>query len=202
MIRDIKNIQRDLEKKENSDIIVKKDKILKMFNEDPDIKEILCMKEPKPLNKYKDPNSPTELELEKRKEILEYNSKIAHPQIIPYLKLNGINKEILNFIMFDIKDDDVLYYNDSVKNQIITVMCLVHEDDMDTEYGIVRTDLLSYLVKDLLNWTNALGCHLKCIYDSPDIIDTRYYCRTVKFKTETPNNSHSGMNNKYDRFKI
>ena len=41
-----------------------------------------------------------------------------------------------------------------MKIQTLIVMCLVHEDDLDTEYGIVRTDLLSYIVKDLLCWTN------------------------------------------------
>ena len=202
MIRDIESIKRDLENKGNSDIIIKKAKLEKMFNEDPDIVEILGKKEKRPLNKYVDQNNPTKEELEKRSEIIDYNKKIEKPQIIPYLKLNGINKEVLNFLMFDIDDDDLLYYNDSVKNQILIVMCLVHEDDMETEYNIVRTDLLSYLVKDLINWSNALGPHFKCFYDMPDIIDSRYYCRTLKFKAEAPNSSHSGMNNKYDKFRI
>lgn len=80
-------------------------------------------------------------------------------------------------------------------------MCLVHEDDMETEYGIMRTDLLSYIVKDLLCWTNVLGCHLKCKADYCDIVDSRYYCRTIKFLIECPNNLYQGMNNRYDRFK-
>jgi hypothetical protein len=202
MTRDIESIKRDLENKGNSDIIIKKEKLEKMFSEDPDIIEILGRKNKRPLNKYNDPNHPTKEELVKRNEIIEYNQKIERPQIIPYLKLNGINKEVLNFLMFDIADDDLLYYNDSIKNQILIVMCLVHEDDMETEYDIVRTDLLSCLVKDILNWSNALGPHLKCFYDMPDIIDSRYYCRTLKFKAESPNSSHSGMNNKYDRFRI
>lgn len=82
----------------------------------------------------------------------------------------------------------------------LIVMCLVHEDDLDTEYGIVRTDLLSYIVKDLLCWTNSLGNQLKCIDDYGDIIDSRYYCRTLKFEIECPNNLYAGMNNKYDNF--
>ena len=140
----------------------------------------------------------------KRRQIEDYNERITHKQILPYLKLNGMNKEVLNFLMFDIEDYSVSYVNEIIKNQNITVMCLVHEDDMDTPYGIQRHDLLSYLVRDLLCWTNAIGMQLKLTYDHQDIIDSRYYCRTMRFSVQAPNvvNSHMGMHNRYDRFNI
>lgn len=202
MIRNISAIKRNLEDKKNNDIIRKKSLLEEMFKGDPDILEVLGQKEKRPLNKYQDKNNPTEDELKFRKEILDYNDKIDHRQIVPYLKLNGIQKEVLNFIMFDIDDSDVSYTNNVIKNQTLIVMCLVHEDDMDTEYGITRADLLSYLVKDLLCWTNSLGMQVKHIADFNDIIDSRYYCRTLKFKIETPNHQYTGVNNRYDRFTI
>ena len=202
MIRDLTNIKRNLEDKRNNDIIIKKDKLLKLFNEDPDLNEILGKKDKRPLNKYVDRNNPTAQELEERNLILEYNKRIDKDQIIPMLKLNGINKEVLNFVMFDINDDSVSYTNEIIKNQILEIMCLVHEDDIETEYGILRTDLLSYIVKDLLCWTNVLGSQLKCTADGGDIIDTRYYCRILKFTIECPNNLYMGRNNRYDRFRI
>ena len=167
MKRDIKGISRDLDDRKNNDIIYKKDKLLKMFNEDPDLKDILGVLEPKPLNEYSDINNPTEEELKKRQEIIEYNEKIKHEQIVPFLKLNGLQKEVLNFIMFDVRDDGVDYYNDTMKKQYIEVMCVVHEDDMETEYGIVRTDLLGYIIRDLLCWTNALGLQVVLDEDRP-----------------------------------
>lgn len=201
MKRDIKNIVRDLEDKKNTDIIYKKNQLKKIFNEDPDLLEILGIKDPKPLNKYKDKEHPTEEELKIRQEILAYNEKIKHTQIVDYLKLNGIQKEVLNFIMFDIRDDKLARYNDSIKTQQLIVMCLVHEDDMETEYGINRADLLDYIVKDLLCWSNSLGMQIIPENDFPDIIDSKYYCRTIKFKIEAPN-SIQGGGNKYDRFHI
>ena len=201
MKRDIANIMRDLENKKNNDIIWKKDKLLKMFKEDPDLIELLGQKPIRPLNKYVNANNPTEEELKLRKEIEEYNDKIQHEQIIPWLKLNGLQKEVLNFIMFDIDDTDVSYVNNVIKNQYLIVMCLVHEDDMETEYNIPRTDLLDYIIKDLLCWTNALGMQLKCVNDFQDIVDSKYYARTIKFKIEVPNNVQGG-GNRYDRFSI
>ena len=202
MKRDISQITRDLENKKNNDIIYKKEKLKKIFAEDPDILEILGKKEKMPLNKFVDKEHPTDEELKKRQEINEYNRKIEHDQIVPFLKLNGIQKEVVNFLMFDIDDSSVSYTNPLIKNQILMVMCLVHEDDMDTPYGIVRTDLLSYLVKDLLCWSNDLGMQLKCTNDFSDIVDSKYYCRTLKFTIEAPNVNpgHRGMNNRYDGF--
>ena len=200
MERDIANIVRDLEDKKNNDIIWKKSKLMEMLKADPDLLEILGQKPKRPLNKYADKDNPTEEELKLRQEILDYNEKIEHAQIVPWLKLNGIQKEVLNFVMFDIDDSDVSYSNNVIKNQYLIVMCLVHEDDMETEYGIPRTDLLDYIIKDLLCWTNALGMQLKCVNDFQDIVDTKYYCRTIKFRIESPNNVQGG-GNKYDRYR-
>ena len=200
MIRDIKNITRDLEKTKNNDIIWKKKKLEEMFNEDPDLLEILGQKPKRPLNKFVDKNNPTEEELKERQEIEDYNEKINHKQIVPWLKLNGLQKEVLNFVMFDMDDTDVSYTNNVIKNQYLIVMCLVHEDDMETEYEIPRHDLLGYIIKDLLCWTNSLGMQLKCVNDFQDIIDSKYYARTIKFKIEAPNNLAGNRGgNKYDK---
>lgn len=203
MIRDIDKIVRDLEEKRNNDIILKKNKLEEMFYQDPDLLEVLGQKEKQPLNQYADPNNPTDEELEERRKILDYNERISHKQIIPFLKLNELQKEVVNFIMFDIEDSLIRYgTSDAIKQQNIVVMCLVQEDDMDTQYGIQRADLLSYIVRDLLCWTNALGSQLRLASDYPEVTDSKYYCRTLKFIIEAPNvvKGHMGMNNKYDRF--
>ena len=199
MKRDLSSITRDLESKKNNDIIYKKDAIKKMFIEDPDILEVLGEKQPRPLNKYVDPNNPTDEELREREEIISWNEKITHSQIVPFLKLNGIKTEVQNFIMFDIEDSSVSYTNNIIKNQQLVVMVLVHENDMETEYGVVRTDLLAYLVKDILSWTNSLGMQLKMISDYVDIVDAKYYCRTIKFEILAPNEIRYGRENRYDR---
>lgn len=200
MQRDISNIKRDLEDHKNNDIIRKKAILEKTFMEDPDIIEILGAKPKQPNIKFADPENPTADELEKRREIELYNEKVEHRQIVPFLKLNGLQREVLNFLMFEIEDREVPF-NQAIKTQYVIVMCLVHEDDTETEYGIPRQDLLSYLVKDLLCWTNALGKRLKCINDYSDIVDGKYYCRTLRFEVSEPNNqSYMGPNNRYDRF--
>lgn len=187
MKRDISNISRTLDEYRNNDIIYRKKKIEECFNADPDLKEVLGQPPLKPLNKYADKENPTEDELKEREAIMEYNEKASHPQIIPFLKVNDIQTEVLNFVMFDIEDERASYTSDAIKHQILTVMCLVHENDMDTEFDINRVDLLSYIIKDLLCWSNETGLHMKLIEDKFGITDTKYYARTLKFLTKTPN---------------
>ena len=204
MQRDIKEIERVLDEYSNNDIVLKKQILKEMFEQDPDLLEILGNFEPRPLNKYKDINNPTEEELQKRQEIMDYNESIKHDKIVPYLKLNDTQTEVINYIAFDIDDTGTGFYNDTIKNQEIIIMCLVHENNMKTEYDVVRTDLLAYIITDLLNWSNVLGFQIHLIESRPMIIDSKYYCRRLKFLGTVPNvdKGHMGRNNKYDRFKI
>lgn len=202
MKRDISNISRILDDVKNNDIIYKKSRLKELFENDPDLKDVLGQKPKMPLNKYVDKNNPTAEELAERRRIIEYNEKVSRPQIIPFLKVNDIQTEVLNFLMFDIEDERQSYDNEFFKFQYLTVMALVIEDDMDTEYNIERTDLISYIVKDLLCWSNDTGLHMKLISDKFGITDTKYYSRTLRFLIKTPNtnNFRNGrMTNSHDR---
>lgn len=202
MKRDFSNINRVLDDVKNNDIIFKKARIKEIFNADPDLRDVLGQPQKLPLNKYADKNNPTDSELVERKRIVEYNERASHPQIVSFLKVNDIQTEVVNFIMFDIGDEETARYNDMIKYQYLTVMCLVHEDDMDTEYGIDRVDLLSYIVKDLLCWSNETGLHMKLDSDTFAITDTKYYARTLKFLIKAPNTNNftrGRMTNSYER---
>lgn len=195
MKRDISNIQRVLDKHTNNDIIYRKHKIMEVFNADPDIKYILNRKQKLPLNRYADEKNPTEAELKERERIVTYNKAAEKQQILPWLKINEIQKEVQNFIMFDIQDSRQSYTNEIIKHQILEVICLVHEDDMETEFeDVTRADLLSYLVVDLINWSNFAGLHFELQSNTPQITDTHYYGRILKFlvKGTNTNNFRSG----------
>lgn len=195
-------IERILDDVKNDDIIYKKSRIKEIFNEDPDLKDVLGQLPKIPLNKYADADHPTEEELAERARIIDYNEKVSHPQILSFLKVNDIQKEVLNFVMFDIAVDRPSYTSQMIENQYLTVMLLVHEDDMETEYGIDRIDLLSYIVKDLLCWSNKTGISMKLYSNEFGITDTKYYSRTLKFLikgTNTNNFRYGQLNNSHEQ---
>ena len=190
MTRDLSSISRVLDNVKNNDIIFKKAKIKELFENDPDLKDVLGQLPKLPLNKYVDKNNPTEEELAERKRIVEYNHKVSKPQIIPFLKVNDIQTEVLNFIMFDISDDRPSYTSDLMKNQVLTIFILVQEDNMETEYNIERADLLAYIVKDILGNSNATGLRMKPYSDKFNVTETSYYCRTLEFLIHAPNTNN------------
>lgn len=206
-MRDFSNITRELDNVKNNDIIYKKSRLMEIFNSDPDLKYVLGHIDLLP-NKYADMDDAdlTEKQKAEKQEIMIYNQKAEKhnkDQIIDFLKVNEIQTETKSFLMFDI-GEEIGYYTKSelIKNQYVTVMCFVHEDEMDTEYNVKRTDLLSYIVKDLLCWSNDTGLHMKMTEDEPNITDTKYYCRTLKFLVKAPNTSNfrtGNMQNGYAR---
>lgn len=202
MKRDISKIVRELDDYKNNDIIFRKHKVLEVLREDPDLQYVLNKKQKLPLNRYKDPKNPTEQQKRERERILAYNDKVSKPQIIQYLKLNDIQTDVLNYIMFDISDDRASYTSDLMKNQMLTVMCLVHENDMDTEFqDITRVDLLSYIIVDIINRSNFAGIHFTLQSNKPQITDTKYYARTLTFLVKTPNTNNfrnGSLGNSYE----
>lgn len=223
MIRDICNIDRNLENSDNIDILQKKRMIKEILLSDPDLLEVLGQLPPQH-NPYEDPVTHrakpglSDDELKEYQEICDYNEAIEHEQIVDYLKLNNLQKEVLNFVMFDIYDERLDYDNRGFKRQYLITMVVVNEDDMVSEYGaemfeqgaaektslgmynFQRVDLISYILKDLFNYSNALGAETKCYSDEPKIIDSRYYCREIRFVATLPNVvvGHGGIRNKYD----
>lgn len=73
---------------------------------------------------------------------LGYEDKDISPNeyLIPYIKLNGIQKEVKNFVMFDIADKDVSYNNEVIKHQILNVVILIHEDEINSSYTLLDND--------------------------------------------------------------
>jgi hypothetical protein len=71
---------------------------------------------------------------------------------------------------------------------------------MKTDFGIDRHDLLGYLVRDTINWSNDFGIQYKLVYNKESTIDSDYYCRTLKFERDMTNSLNKATrSNPYDR---
>lgn len=221
MKRDLQKM-RDLENRDNIDIIEKKAKVMETLLSDPDLLDVLGKKECRE-NPYRDKRTGKKKENltpEQEKECIEidnYNEECKNSQIVDFLKLNDLQKYVRNYIMYDIYDERTDYDNYGFKRQYLIIMIVINEDDMITEYGIdmtkesknkeelgkymiTRADLIDYIIKDLFNWSNVLGNKLVCYMDEPKIMDTHYYARELRFVTQPANTipRHGGLRNRYD----
>lgn len=170
MIRDIQNI--------NDDISKMKRQIKQMLIADTDILEVL--------------HNP-DIDIDSPDEFLDNN-------IFGFIRIPSTQDTVRNFICVTVDDIEEHRFNEVMKLQDITFAVICHLSDMKTEYGVDRHDLLGYLIRDSINWTNLFGLQFKLIYNKESTIDGDYYCRTLKFEAIKPNSlNNARMMNPRDK---
>lgn len=122
--------------------------------------------------------------------------------IFGFIRIPTTQDTVRNFICFTVDDIEEDRYNEVIKVQYIQFNCICHLDDMKTDYGIDRHDLLGALVRQNFNWTNMFGLQFKLIYNKESTVDSDYYCRTLKFMAQKPNSLNKArMDNPYDKLR-
>lgn len=169
MIRDIEHI--------DDDISSMKRIIRQKLTSDPDIIEVLN-------NHELDPSSPDDY--------LDTN-------IFAYIRVPGTQDVVKNFICFSVDDMEPDRENHVMKIQYVQFVVLCHGDDIKTQYGIERHDLLAAIIKDIFNWSTMFGMTAKLIYNRESVTDTNYSCRTLKFElTRTNSLNRAVTRNKHE----
>lgn len=164
----------ELRKDKNLDMIVlMKQMILKDLYSDSDIIEVLHNVD------LQAKNAPPE----------DYHNV----NIFSYLKIPDTQSVVKNFICFEINDVNEVYHTSNFVERDVIFRTVSHKDDVKTEYGIDRQDLLGMLVKDRMSWTNYMGMRLQKEYDSGKVAENGYYYRDIRFIIQAPN----AMNQKH-----
>ena len=172
MNRDIQNIQ--------DDIISTKRLIKQKLISDPDILEALHN---------------TEIDLDSPDEFLDNN-------IFGFVRIPQTQDTVRNFICFTVDDIEDHRFNEAMKVQYIQFTVICHLDDMETDYGMDRHDLISFLIRENFNWTNDFGLQFKLVYNQEKTLDSDYYCRVLKFEATQPNSLYRGKReNPHDRIR-
>ena len=120
--------------------------------------------------------------------------------IYGFIRIPTTQDTVRNFICFTVDDIEENRFNEVMKVQYIQFTAICHLEDMKTEFGMDRHDLLGYLIRDTFNWTNDFGLQFKLIYNKESTIDSDYYCRTLKFEATKVNSLNKArMDNPYDK---
>ena len=119
--------------------------------------------------------------------------------IFDYIRIPGTTPETKNFICFDIRMQSMNARNNHLKDMLFIFSVFVYQDNMKTQYGMARHDLLSYLIRDIFNYSNILGTQLVEISDTPGIMDGYSSSRTITFKGIQPAALNNNVRtNKYE----
>ena len=136
----------------------------------------------------------TNIDIDSPDEFLDNN-------IYDFIRIPQTQDTVRNFICFTVDDIEENRFNEVIKTQYIQFHAICHLDDMKTEYGISRHDLLGYLIRDIFNWTNMFGLQFHLISNKESTIDSDYYCRTLQFNAEKPNMLNKArMDSPYDKY--
>lgn len=170
----IRNIQ-----KVSDDVIEMKRLIKQKLIADQDVLEAL--------------NNP-ELDMDSPDDFLDKN-------IFGFIRIPQTQDTVRNFICFTVSDVENRYQsNEVMKTQYIQFNAICHLEDMKTEYGMDRHDLIGFLIRDIFNWTNDFGLQFKLISNEESAVDSDYYCRILKFKAEKLNSLNKATrSNPHDR---
>lgn len=120
-------------------------------------------------------------------------SDLVYTYVFPYLKLPKTEDEIKNYITMKFKTNSYLESNTIYKDYTLTLCAVVHEDEMKTNYGGTRIDMISAELQNIFAWNRCLGFRLIPASENEDILDNKYYIRQITFETLTPNAMKHGV---------
>ena len=160
----------------DDDIIRKKRIIEQILYSDDDIVEILN-------NPNIDPESPEDL---------------IYENIFCFLRIPGTQDESKNFITFTVDDTERMPSNTVMKTQTIQFVIFVHKDNIKTQYGMARHDLLGYIIRDIFNLSNKLGPQMELVSNREGVTDADYHTRTLRFELIDDNSTKPLRTNPYE----
>ena len=124
--------------------------------------------------------------------------------IFNFLKIPDTQSVSKNYICFEVDDMEQVRYNEALITKNITFRTVAFEDDIKTDWGIARQDLLAMIIKSEFDWSNIFGMHVSKIYDRGRVSEDGYYYRELIYETTVPNNLVNKAKNigvTYDRFR-
>ena len=110
--------------------------------------------------------------------------------IFDFLKLPDNKSEVKNYICFEVDSNG---WGETTETTI-TFRCVSHIDDVETDWGISRQDLLAAIVKNKFDWSNAFGMRLAKTADIGRVTNDGYYYREVVYRCTDPLNSYKRIN--------
>ena len=118
------------------------------------------------------------------------------------MRMPGTQDVSKSFITYMLDDIEPTRINKSMKSQLLKIVIFVHQDLVETEWGVDRHDLLAYLIKDVFHLSNKLGLQLNLIYNREGTTDNDYCTRTLQFELLTPNSMKPYKTNQYEKKSI
>lgn len=108
--------------------------------------------------------------------------------VFDYMRLPDFKPDVRNYVCFDIAE---AYGTTNIRRLTFRLVC--HKDDIPTDYGVSRQDLMAAIIKDGFDWSNQLGLTLRKESDLAEIVGDYYY-RELSYVSIVTNNTWNRVN--------
>ena len=108
--------------------------------------------------------------------------------IFNFLKIPDTQATVKNLVCFEVNDVEQPRYTNGLMQKYLVFRTVSHEDDVQTDYGMARQDLLALIIKNKFDWSQVFGMHIEKIHDYGKITENGYYYREFVYETIAPNN--------------
>lgn len=110
--------------------------------------------------------------------------------IFDHLKLPELKDKVRNYICFEANDNG---YGEFTERTLV-FRCVSHIDDVQTDWGVSRQDLLASIIKEKFDWSNVLGMRLIKQSDNGLVTNDGYYYREIVYRANEPLNTYNKLN--------
>lgn len=111
--------------------------------------------------------------------------------VFDWMKAPEYKTSIYNYVCFDVS---IRTTASSLSTTRIVFRVISHEDDMKTDWGVNRTDLLGLIISEEFDWANELGMSLVKVSDDAYATNDKYHYREIVYQATNPNNLYQKIN--------
>lgn len=108
--------------------------------------------------------------------------------IRPFLFIPETQTEVRHYICYQTSYDELVRYNPTEKNMIVTFTIFVNgKDSIDSATGIPRHDLIASIIREKFAWIGLEISTTKPTSDKESTTDNNYIVRTLQYVVTLPN---------------
>lgn len=128
--------------------------------------------------------------------LVEHPNKdlFRYTSIFPFLNVPLDKADVKNYLCFEL-NSFADFYGQGVrsKNQLIVrIICQV--DDIQTDWGIPRMDLIDMIISEDIDFTTKFGSTLKKTKDAGGVFSGGYFYRDLVYENVSSNNAYRNIN--------
>lgn len=110
--------------------------------------------------------------------------------IFDYMRLPDLKADTRNFICFEVEES---HGNESLVDYAVSFRVVSHKDDVETDWGIPRMDILASIINKKFEWTNKFGKSFVKKSESFMIANNEYHVREIVYMVRVMNGEYHQM---------